>query len=130
MSDDFTSFSQNQSFSLQVMIPRQFQMMIGPLPFVRLRASEFRNDWARIQLSSANTQLNGILHAFVVPTTSFVTEDYPEELVATFMAYLAREVSEDNKEEWMKKNGITGEIQLLEEGVKYIQDEQTWEMFR
>ena len=130
MNDDFVSYSQNQSFSLQVMIPRQFQMMVGPLPFVRIRAMQFQDDWANIQLSSANTQLNGILHSFVIPATSFVAEDYPEELVAVFMGYLSGDLSEETKEEWIERHAITGEIHLLEEGVEYIQDGTKWEMFR
>ena len=84
------------------MIPRQFQMMVGPLPFVRIRAIQFQDDWANIQLSSANTQLNGILHSFVIPATSFVAEDYPEELVAVFMGYLSGDLSEETKEEWIE----------------------------
>ena len=128
MNDDFILLP--QSFSLQVMIPRQFQMMVGPLPFVRIRVMQFQDDWGKIQLSSANPQLNGILHSFVIPATSFVLEDYPEELVAVFMGYLSGDLSKETKEEWMERNAITGEIHLLEEGIEYIQDGTKWEMFR
>jgi hypothetical protein len=127
MEDDFVDFSIQKSLSLEIMIPRQFQMMIGPLPFVRVGTSVFEQDWGLIQLSSANSQLDGILHSFVIPSTSFVYEEYPDEFISLYMAFLNGEISEENKRDWLEKNEIFGELNFVEGGIQYSKDEIIWE---
>ena len=125
--DEFVSFSENQSVSLEIMVPRRLQMVIGPLPFVRIGIQTFQDDWGIIQLTAGNSQLDGILHNFLMPISKIQPQiEYPTVFWNMYMAYVKGELQPTNLDNWMRNNQISGNISIEENSIQYDDGENIW----